>query len=196
MSAIELVSAPEESLRLRAQCEEIIDTGKRLPDFVFRRPFTNYYAVEYAHLYKGKFGQLLHELSRPFGDDSLSYMMLDPEPWEGVFFGLVSFTLATLTERYSQVMSPTQSDTHILAGANLGVFWGSSLRWAVFADRISWELALIAADKDFDVPGILGWPCFGPEQIRSYMTSQYQIVNPSGSIAAEFCKKFLSNYSI
>lgn len=199
--ADELVSDKEKFLELKNQCEQILDTGKRLPDFVFRRPFVRYYAVEYAHVYGRTFGGLLREMSNRFGDESASYMVLHPSPGDSYlrhssFYGLISFSPATLPDRYLEVMSPTKGLSHILAGANLGVFWGCSLEWAVFADRISWELAVIATQKDIDVSRMLGWPCFNAEQVKSYMTSQYHRKDPSDTIASEFNTRFLANYSI
>lgn len=38
---------------LAEECERIIDTRKRLPEFVFKRSFTKYVAVEYAQVYRG-----------------------------------------------------------------------------------------------------------------------------------------------
>jgi hypothetical protein len=196
MNATELIADQKVCSALTVQCEEIFDTGRHLPEFVFRRPFARYFAVEYAHIYSLKFGVLLSEMSSIFADESVNYRMLDPQPWDGTLFGLISFTPAILTDRYVEVMNPTKGSTHILAGANLGVFWGSSLEWGIFADRISWELAVIATQKDVNVSKILGWPCFNPEQVRSYMTSQYHAKDPSDSIAKEFSEKFLSNYSL
>ena len=168
MSAIELVSDAETFLRLSAQCEEVFDTSKRLPEFVFHCHFARCFAVEYGHLYRPQFGSLLRELSRMSGDDSVSYRMLDPNPWEGAFFGLISFVPSTLPDRYAEVMNPKIGCCKILAGANLGGFWGSSLKWGIFSDRISWELALIAAqgDIDIDVPALLG--------IRASMPCRWQ----------------------
>ena len=199
MSATELVADGKEFLRLMSQCEGIIHTEKRLPEFVFRRPFARYFAVEYAHIYRQQFGVLLHEMSVTFGDHSVSYLALDPRDEylaDSCFFGMISFTPSTLPDRYADVMHPTKGLTHILAGANLGVFWGSSLEWGVFADRVSWELAVIATQKDVDVSKILGWPCFNAEQVKGYMTSQYHIKDPSDSIASNFNKRFFENYSI
>ena len=196
MNSTELIADEKLSLGLRAQCEEIIDTGKRLPEFVFRRPFARYFAVEYAHVYNLKFGALLREMSRLSGDESVSYRMLDAHPLEHPFLGLISFTPSTLPDRYAEGMHPTKGVTNILAVANLGVFWGSSLKWGVFADRISWELAVIATHNDIDVSKILGWPCFNAEQVKSYMTSQYHIKDPSDSIASNFNRRFFENYSI
>ena len=199
MNNIELISNPREFLRLAAQCDEIICTAKRLPDFVFKRPFEKYYAVEYAHLYRRTFGALLREMSVVFGDDSVSYMVLDPREGyraDSSFFGLISFGPSTLPDRYFEVMSPVKGCSKILAEANLGVYWGSSLQWGVFADRISWELAVIATQKDIDVSTILGWPCFNAEGVAGYMRSQYYTTDPSDVVAGEFNEKFLASYSI
>ncbi len=195
-SAIELISDRERFRRLAAQCEEVIDTSKRLPEFVFRRRFARYFAVEYAHVYKPLFGSLLYEMSRMFGDDSVTYRMLDPDPWEGTFFGLVSFMSSTLSNRYAEVMNPKVGCSKILAGANLGAFWGSSLQWGIFADRISWELALIATQRDVEISAFLGWPCFSAAQVADYMKSQYHAKDPSDSIATDFNAKFLVNYPL
>jgi hypothetical protein len=199
MSAPELVADGKEFLRLMSQCEGIIDTGNRLPEFVFRRPFARYFAVEYAHVYRQRFGALLREMSVTFGDDSVSYLALDPRDEyvaDSCFFGLISFASSTLPNRYAEVMNPKIGCSKILAGANLGVFWGSSLKWGIFADRISWELAVVATQGDVDVSAILGWPCFNAAQVTSYMTTQYHSKDPSDSIATEFSRRFLANYSV
>ncbi len=201
MDTIELISDPKAFLRLSAQCAQIINAEKRLPEFVFQRPFARYFAVEYAHVYRLTFGKLLREMSVIFGDESVSYMVLDPRPGDeyfrhSSFYGLISFEPATLPDRYSEVVGLPKGRSTILAGANLGVFWGSSLEWGVFADRFSWELAVIATQRDLDVSRILGWPFFNAGQVASYMRSQYHSKDPSDSIAAGFSRKFLANYSI
>ncbi len=202
INVTEAISDRQEFLRLAAQCEEIVDTSKRLPDFVFRRPFAKYYAVEYTHFYGSRSGgALLREMSVSFGDESVSYMVLDPRPGDkyfrhSPFFGLISFSSSTLPDRYVEVMGMPKGCSTILAGANWGVYWGSSLKWSVFADRLSWELAVIATEKDVDVSGMLGWPCLTAEQVCSYMASQYHAKDPTDSIAAEFNRKFLANYSL
>lgn len=195
----ELITDATEFSRLREECEKVIDTHKRLPDFVFKRHFAKYYAIEYAHAY-GRFGELLRVVSQAFGDESVNFMVLDPSPGEqyfrhSSFFGMVSFAATILPSRYSDVLSPIKPPT-ILAGTNLGVFWGSSLGWGIFADRFSWELAVIAADKEIDVSSAIEWPCFNAEQVRNYMTCQYHAKDSSDSIAHDFNAKFFANYSI
>jgi hypothetical protein len=196
MNVPELIADEGTSSQLRKQCGEIIDTKERLPNFVFRKQFKRYYAVEYAHVCRQTFGTLLREMSDIFHDDSANYLMVDPRPWKNTGFGLIAFTPANLPSRYFEVMAPTRGLTDILVGANVGVFWGSSGRWSIFADRISWELAIIATDGDVDVSAVLGWPCFSTEQVRSYITGQYHAKDPSDQIANEFYKGFSENYSL
>jgi hypothetical protein len=65
---------------LNAECEKIIDTRKRLPDFVFRRSFARYFAIEYCHIFTEQFAAFLFQLSNIFGDELVNYMTLDPSP--------------------------------------------------------------------------------------------------------------------
>src|ERR1039457_4085592 len=90
---------------LSTECGKIIDTRKRLPDFVFRRSFARYFAIEYGHIYKKEFGAFLFSLSNIFGDESVNYMTLDPSPEDSgyrqrSYFGLASFEPSSLVERY------------------------------------------------------------------------------------------------
>ncbi len=48
---------------LKGECEKIIDTQKRLPDFVFRRTFARYFAIEYGHIFAKEFAAFLFHLS-------------------------------------------------------------------------------------------------------------------------------------
>jgi hypothetical protein len=201
MHADELIADKEQFLLLRTQCEQIIDTEKRLPDFVFRRPFARYYAAEYAHIHRSEFAALLRELSEAFKDETVSFLPLDPAAGDkyfrhSAFYGLISFASSMLPARYVEVMPIAKRVTTVLAGTNLGVLWGSSLQWGIFADRISWELMVIATQKDVDVSGIVGWPCFTSKQVASYIASQYHNKDPSDLIAEDFNRKFLANYSI
>jgi hypothetical protein len=198
MNCPEIITDTSKFWSLQNEVEKIIDTRKRLPEFVFRHSFARYYAVYYANAYY-KFATLLGAMSEVFGDESVNYMVLDPPAdvyySRASFFGLISFSRSALLRRYVEVMG-VRGCSKILAGANLGLFWGSSLEWGVFADRISWELAVVATQKDMDVSTLLGWPCFNAESIREYMTSQYHAKGPSDSIASEFSDRFLSRYSL
>src|SRR5258708_37034701 len=142
----ELVVESEVFSLLSKECEKIFDIRKRLPDFVFAHSFAKYAAIEYAHLYKEEFGKFLFRLSRIFQDDFVNYMALDPDSVDYyyrnyAFFGLASFKPSSLSERYVPVMFREGNVHKLLAGGNVGVFWGPSLRWGISADRISWTLA-------------------------------------------------------
>ena len=149
---------------LSAECEKIIDTRKRLPDFVFRRTFSRYFATEYCHIFKNEFAAFLFHLSNIFGDASVNYITLDPSPEDKgyrqrSYFGLASFEPSSLAERYVPVLSRDQNVPQLLAGVNVGAFWGSSLQWAISCDRISWELAVIAVSENTDVQKISSFRC-------------------------------------
>jgi hypothetical protein len=112
------------------------------------------------------------------------------------FFGIVSFAASDLRERYAAVMHPVRGASTILAGTNIGVFWGSSLEWGMFCDRISWEIAVIAVSENVDVSAISGFRCLDASWLSDYEKSQYHAKDPSDSIASGFVKKFVANYPI
>jgi len=197
MTSPELIVDREVFSFLSAECEKIVDTGKRLPEFVFRRAFAAYFAIEYGHLYQESFGAFLFRVASAVGDESVNYMALDPHPesyrQQGPSFGAASFRLAGLEERYVPVLSRERNVPQLLAGVNVGVFWGSSLKWAISCDRISWELAVVAVSEKVDVPTISGFRCMDAPEVSSYMKSQYHW---KPSIASEFIQRFLANYTI
>jgi hypothetical protein len=182
---------------LSRECEQIIDTQKRLPDLVSRRSFVKYFAIEYAHIYKKSFGSFLFELSNKFEDKSVNFMALDPRPESYYpncsFFGAASFRPSSLVDRYVPVLSREANVPGLLAGVNVGAFWGSSLKWSIHCDRISWELAVIGASEGVDVPTISGFRCMNASELSSYMKSQYHW---KPSTALEFNQRFLANYPI
>jgi hypothetical protein len=201
MDACELVLDQKTFSRLSRECEKIIDTRQRLPDFVFRRVFAKYYVVEYSSVYGNEFGAFLSKMSNILGEQSVKYMVLDPDPVDYYgkyesFFGLVSLDAADLSERYTAVMHPVRGISHILAGANIGVFWGSSLEWGIFCDRVSWEIAVIAVPENIHVPAISGFRCLDSSQLESYIKNEYHVKDPSDSIASSFSQRFLANYPI
>lgn len=184
---------------LRRDCEKLIDTRKRLPDFVFQRSFDKYFAIEHAHIYRKAFGAFLFKLSNIFKDVNVNFMLLDPAPTDlfhrESFFGLASFQPESLIERYVPVMS-IRSIVSPTALANVGAFWGSSLGWGIFCDRISWEMDVIAVSGSVDVPAITDFRCMDASFLPGYIESQYCIKDPSNSIASDFTRRFLANYPV
>ena len=155
MNLTELIIEKEAFFALSEECEKIIDTRKRLPDFVFQRPFARYFAIEHVHIFKKEFGLFLFKLSNICGDESVNYMTLDPDPVDyyhrhHAFFGLASFKPSRLAERYLPVMSRDGNvDSFRSRGGDVGAFWGSSLNWGIFCDRISWEISVIAVPAEY-----------------------------------------------
>jgi hypothetical protein len=192
----ELISAPTIFSCLRGECERIIDTGKLLPDFVFRQPFSKYLATEYACLYGDDCATFLSHLSAIYSDESINFITIDPHPVDCYYkrnswFGLASFDPLTITERYVPTMGAGSDSVFLLAGVNVGAFWGSSLKWTIFADRLRWELALIATQDNHDLP-----PIGNGQTIAEYIRHQYHMRDPSDSIAKDFASRFFSNYPI
>jgi len=195
-----LVTDRERFLSLSSECDRVVDTTKRLPDCVFRQAFARYYAIEYAYVFREEFGTFLSQMAHVVQDKTVHYMALDPSPEEfyrqsGVY-GTISLDSSNLAQRYVSVMNPRQGTSQILAGANVGAFWGSSLRWAIVADRISWELAIIGVPDDVDVGKISDFRCLNAAAVEEYIESQYRAVNPTGSIAADFTRRFSTNYPV
>jgi hypothetical protein len=184
---------------LRRECEKLIDTRKRLPDFVFQRSFDRYFAIEHAHIYRKEFGSFLSKLSTIFKDQTVNYMLIDPAPADRFprdsFFGLASFQPESLIERYVPVMS-VRSIVSLAVLGNVGAFWGSSLGWAISCDRISWEMDVIALSGSVDVPSISGFRCMDASILSGYIQSQYRVKDPSNSIASDFARRFLTNYPV
>jgi hypothetical protein len=187
---------------LSDECEKIVNPRQRLPDFVFRHSFPKYFVIEYAHVYKREFGSFLLHLSNIFADERVNYMTLVPHPVDYYFrhhsfFGLASFESSSLVERYIPVMTRNGNvDSFLNRGGDVGVFWGSSLRWAIWCDRISWELAVIAISEKVDLEEIGGFRCMDPLRLSEYIKSQYCAKDPSNSIASDFTHRFLANYPI
>jgi len=199
MNPTELIAETEGFFALSEECEKIIDTRKRLPDFVFQRPFARYFAIEHVHIFKKEFGSFLFKLSNICGDESVNYMTLDPDPVDyyhrlHAFFGLASFKPSSLVERYLPVMSREGNvDSFRSRGGDVGAFWGSSLNWGIFCDRISWDISVIAVPGNIDVPTISGFRCMDASWFSDYINSQY---SRDASIASDFTQKFLANYPI
>ena len=184
---------------LRRDCEKLIDTRKRLPDFVFQRSFDKYFAIEHAHIYRKEFGAFLFKLSNMFKDVTVNFMLLDPAPtdlfYRDSFFGLASFQPERLIERYVPVMSIKSIASPAVLG-NVGTFWGSSLSWGIFCDRISWEMDVIAVSRSIDVPAITDFRCLDASTLSGYIKSQYCVKDPSNLIASDFTQRFLANYAV
>lgn len=182
---------------LRGECEKIIDTRKRIPDFVFRRAFAKYVVVEHSYIWSNDFGAFLSALSAIFADNAVNYMSIDPDPVDcyrsrSGFFGLASFKSSSLVERYTPAMTLNLGSS-LVAGGNVGAFWGSSLQWGIICDRISWEIAVIALAKDVDVPEISGFRCMDASQLSVCINNDYSW---DPAVASDFNKRFFANYPI
>jgi len=146
-----------------------------------------------------QFGRLLLKLSEIFGDKKINYLTIEPDAVAYYhrhcsFFGLASFEPLRVLERYRPVMARDGDvDSFVARGGDMGAFWGSSLKWAIVCDRISWELAVLALDADIDIPAEAEIKSASGAWIPGYMRSQYHW---KLEVAEDFNRRFFANYPI
>jgi hypothetical protein len=184
---------------LRAQCDALVDTGKRLPDFVFQRRFDRYFAVQHALMSKEVFGVFLSSLAKHYGDQLVNYMSIEPDPVSEYFdklsfFGMARFRAEDVATRYLTVMSNEgRGDSFLVWGGDVGVFWGTSRLWAIVCDRVSWELIVVGLTGGTEMIEFGGVHCMDATELSRYLESEYHW---KLSVAHDFMQKFLSNYTI
>jgi hypothetical protein len=177
--------------------EEIFEPAKRLPDQVFRRRECKYFAFEFGQVYSNQFPVVLKTLGERFKDNSILFMSIEPHAvdfyWERLgFYGMAIFEPETLERRLFPVMSRGGNPNSFRTiGGNVGAFWGSSLSWGIFCDRVSWELCVLALPigsgaSDLDLLKPKDWAA-----LSSYMRGLYHW-NPS--IAEGFLSSFHKSY--
>lgn len=195
----ELVIDRKDFLRLRGECDEVVDINIGLPNFVFRSSLNRFHAFEHAYIARATFSSFLHNIADTFGETVINYMTIKPDPVEYYyknlsFFGMATFQTETLGDRYMPVMSRNgQADSFLIRGGDISVFWGQSLQWAIFCDRISWELAILGTAGEVDMSRMTAMRWLDAEALSRYIRSQYQ----SDIAAADgFVEAFLRNYLI
>ena len=197
MQYSELITDDDAFSALRAECGEVIDTNQRLPRQVFRQNFANYYVFEHGQIMRQTFSTFLTNVARNFEDRAVNYMTLDPDPVEYYhrncgFYGLASFEPSTLMVNYLKVMYRDGNVESFRArGGDVGVLWGSSLKWGIFCDRASWELCLMGSSVKLD-ESIMGTVhCMDAAQLKSYLENLYQ--NKHG-VSLKFLGELGENY--
>lgn len=192
----ELIVDKDEFLLLWQDCNKVFDTTRRLPDPVFRIPFKKNYAFERAQIFMNDFPAFLRKLADAFSDDTVNYMTVDPDAADYYlkhcgFYGLASFERDKLAERYLKVMTRDRGAVSFRTIGDIGVFWGSSLEWGIFCDRVSWELCLMGTSIDVDksILAIVG--CMDSARVASYIENEYK---HKPSVAASFLSNLAANY--
>jgi hypothetical protein len=199
MIAEELVTDRTRFETLRDEGAEIIDFGRRLPQVVFKRAFHSYYVIEQSHVFNAEFGGFLSRIADICGDLRVNYLTIEPDAEDYYyrhysFFGLATFDSVSLSQRYVPVMSRDgHVDSFRSRGGDVGAFWGSSLQWGIFSDRISWEIALIAVPAAVDVREISDFRVLDRGTLAEYEGSQYRW---NRRAASQFCDAFLKSYRI
>jgi hypothetical protein len=202
MQYSELITHRDTFRALRDECSAVFDTQRRLPEYVFRQALTTYYVFEYGLIMRNEFATFLANVARRFGDSTVNYMTLDPDPEVYYyrncgFYGLASFDPSTLTDNYMKVMSRDgNADSFRVRGGDVGVMWGSSLKWGIFCDRMSWELCLMASPSpldDFMVENSRTVSYMNTNLLRNYVSNEYR---HEPSVALEFLRDLAKNYPI
>lgn len=195
MECIELISDKVEFTRLSDECRAVFDLERRLPQRVFRRDFNKYYAFEYVSIFFKYFAPFLVDVSKVFSDKAVNYMTIDPIPdyyfSNYGFYGLASFEPAKLNSDYMKIMTRDGMADSFRTGGNVGIFWGSSLKWGIFCDRKDWELCVMGVSQEFDEAIMSSIRKMDLSQVQSYIAAAYHW---KPSVAAEFADAFPKNY--
>lgn len=178
------------------ECDFIFDTSKRLPERVFRNNFAECYAFEHGMIMHKDFAIFLTVIAHRFGDRVVNYMTIAPDPVNYyfkncAFYGAASFEPSTLIDNYLKVMARDgEADSFRARGGDVAVMWGSSLRWGIFCDRISWELCVVGSFSAID-QSVLKMVKQDTFQVSSYELSLYR---DRPHVAEEFSRVLTKNY--
>jgi hypothetical protein len=197
MAYKELVTDDGVFSSLRAECDEVFESTCRLPERVFRPGFDAYFAFEHASILRPEFAAFLTEVGIAYSDKTVQYMSLDPDPVEYYknlcgFYGLASFELQTLRDRYVPVMyREGAADSFRARGGDVAVIWGSSLKWGIYCDRISWELCIMGTKGELSSSVARAFKIFDGALLESYLVGQY--ANKQAAVHS-FLKRLSENY--
>ncbi len=199
MLPVELITDGAMFDLLQDQCNKLLDPNKALPNYVFRRDFAKFTAFDCAHIRQQVFGATLKRIALAFGDISVHYMTIEPDPvkyyWEKLgFYGAASFDVDTLPSRYIVAMSRDfqSADSFLGRGGDVGVFWGSSLQWGIFCDRISWSICVLALSGTTNETLLSDIKVLDKDHLRDYILNEYKYNSSAG---LEFLNEYLSNYA-
>jgi hypothetical protein len=199
MTQSELITDANGFSTLRDECNVIFDTNLRLPQQVFRRNFEKYYVFPHGLTLTNDFATILAKLSHDAGDIAVNYMTIAPDPEDYYFkncgfYGLATFKPESLIDRYDSVMSRAgAADSFRVRGGDISVFWGRTLKWGIFCDRISWELCVMGLSYELDSQIVSAMHCMDVGAIQEYVLREYA---NKQMIANKFLKEFFVNYPI
>jgi len=189
------VTDHKDFLNLRVECESIILKGERLPKMVFRSEF-HFYVFERGYVTLDGFPKFLLQMSNIYSDDAVNYITLDPDPEASYydqfgFFGAATFDKRDILSKYREMMLRPDKRGSFCVVSNVGFFWGQSLNWAIFCDRVSWELCVLGCRHKLLESQIEDVRFLAPNELKTFITGQYHW-KPETALA--FLQEFANNY--
>ena len=184
---------------LMAECDTIFSAKQKLPQQVFLKKFKKFYAFSYSQTLKDEFAKFLSTIAADFSDERVNYVTLEPDPVKYYFkhcgfYGLASFKPMKLMDNYTKVMSRGgAADSFRVRGGDIGAFWGSSMEWGIYCDRISWDICLMGVSRDLDKSLTAMLSCMDTATLRKYISNSYR---GKDSVVTEFLNRFTSNYLV
>jgi hypothetical protein len=146
------LSYPEDAgafVKLLGEVKRVLDTDLRLPKWPFTAPVGHADICQFDWVVAGDFGAVLDALVVTYGDEAISFVVLEPTPkyYQKNYGSYPTFVTAgaTIADRYWELLSYEPGGDPAGAAintANVVAIVGSSGAWAVWAER-SWGLAIV-----------------------------------------------------
>ncbi|MCX6405290.1 MAG: hypothetical protein NTV28_00060 [Propionibacteriales bacterium] len=159
MTGFELFPQDSDAFAALEDDRAFVAPGARtLPYSPFAGRLTNFRLGQFSAVLSGDFASDLFDLVQAFGDDQVSCVVRDPSPtsYRLHYGGFPAFRIAAadLEERFWDALSHEPDDDptgSIFESANIVAMWGSSHRWAGWAER-SWDVGVVATERPWEPP--------------------------------------------
>ena len=190
----ELIQSTKVFQKMETDVSEVFLSKKRIPEQVFLHNW-KYYSFDHRLIFSIEFPYFLIDLSKIFTDITINYMSILPSAVDYYFnnfgfYGAASFETDRLINRYLRVMSRDGNVESFWArGGDVGVFWGSSKKWGIHCDRISWDLCLMGTSVDIKESVGFSTKFLTFESLKNYVKSQRK-----ADVATSFMEKLSCNY--
>lgn len=134
---------------LRRDVGKVLDLTQRMPALPFSANSGHLDFCEYSDVIEGPFEPVLQALADTFSDERITVLTVDPGPsiYRSRYgtFGAFSIPGGNISETYWEAMRHQPTGELIFSADKIALI-GSSLRWAVWAER-SWDIGIILSDR-------------------------------------------------